>query len=111
MISQIRRVHKNGPKTKKNGLKPWSISQDSLGCNYLKIFLCSSEELFFSLVNPVYLDPGTQAEIQQKFEESSEISLPQFIVDERFEAAATQLAGAISWTTDFTPNRFVNAEA
>jgi len=64
-----------------------------------------SEDLFFSLLNPIYLNPETQAEIQEKFEESSEISLPQFFSLDKFEKAAEQLRSIADWDKDFTPNR------
>ena len=38
-----------------------------------------SEEEFISLVNLEYADPATQTEIQEKFEEESEIQLSDFI--------------------------------
>ena len=41
------------------------------------------EDDFFEWVNPQYLDPTTQVEIQSHFEENSEISLPDFLSPEK----------------------------
>lgn len=66
-----------------------------------------SEDLFFSFVNPLYLNPETQAEIQEKFEESSEISLPDFILPERFAIVAEELKHLQGWEREGPANRSV----
>ncbi len=66
----------------------------------------TSEDLFFSLVNPVYLSPVTQSEIQAKFETSSEICLPDFLNREVFAAAALELESANGWQLTGPPNRY-----
>lgn len=37
------------------------------------------EDFLFSMMNQQYIDPVTQSEIQEKFEEDSEIQLPDFL--------------------------------
>jgi hypothetical protein len=37
------------------------------------------EESFYEWINPVYLDPEVQGQIQEKFEVNSEINLQEFI--------------------------------
>jgi len=64
-----------------------------------------SEDLFFGLVNPVYLDPQTQGDIQEKFEESSEISLPDFFAPEKYSAACEVLKAMKDWKQEGPPNR------
>ena len=88
------------------------IFYNSRICNFFILLNCLSnfssffsEDLFFALLNPIYLNPETQAEIQEKFEESSEISLPQFFSLDQFEKAAEQLRSIADWDKDFTPNR------
>jgi len=57
------------------------------------------EDDFFEWVNPQYLDPTTQVEIQSHFEENSEISLPDFLSPEKFEAVSQALAATTAWKT------------
>jgi hypothetical protein len=71
--------------------------------------LFCSEELFFSLVNPHYLSPVTQSEIQAKFEASSEICLPDFLNRESFAAAAQELHALTHWQLTGPPNRYYKA--
>jgi len=40
----------------------------------------------------MYLDPFTQTEIREKFEESSEISLPDFLIAEKYQEMCLALA-------------------
>ena len=51
------------------------------------------EDEFFSWINPVYLEPETQGEIQSQFEENSEISLAQFLTGEQYSRVSQALAG------------------
>jgi hypothetical protein len=68
--------------------------------------LLRSEDLFFSLINPAYLSPVTQSEIQAKFEKSSEICLPDFLHKESFAAAAQELQSLAGWHHTGPPNRY-----
>ena len=56
--------------------------------------LDQEEEEFFSWINPIYLDPETQGEIQAQFEENSEISLAQFLQGEQYSRVSEALAAA-----------------
>jgi len=62
-----------------------------------------SEDDFYDWINPQYLDPTAQLEIQSHFEENSEISLPEFLSEEKFAAVNQALAKASKsckgWTT------------
>jgi hypothetical protein len=44
-------------------------------------------------INPIYLNPLTQSEIREKFEDSSEISLPDFLIEEKYQ----EMCGALAW--------------
>jgi len=63
------------------------------------------EDIFFSVINPVYLNPMTQAEIQEKFEASSEICLPDFLNVDKFEKVCEQLKSFGDWQVEGPPNR------
>ena len=52
-----------------------------------------TEQEFFWWINPTYLDPLTQSEIREKFEESSEISLPDFLITEKYQ----EMCSALTW--------------
>lgn len=64
-----------------------------------------SEEEFFSWVNPIYLDVNTQSEVQSKFEETSEISLPNFLRKEKFDQVCEALRGNTQWILTGLPDR------
>ena len=49
------------------------------------------EDDFYSWINPMYLEPDIQAEISAKFEDSSEISLPEFLNEEKFNLVTEAL--------------------
>ena len=51
-----------------------------------------TEQEFYWWINPMYLDPLTQTEIREKFEESSEISLPDFLIAEKYQEMCLALA-------------------
>jgi hypothetical protein len=51
-----------------------------------------TEQEFYWWINPMYLDPFTQTEIREKFEESSEISLPDFLIAEKYQEMCLALA-------------------
>ncbi|KAL3869659.1 hypothetical protein ACJMK2_042324 [Sinanodonta woodiana] len=44
------------------------------------------EEVFYGWINPVYLSPDSQGEIQEKFETDSEIELQEFLQTDKYEA-------------------------
>jgi len=63
------------------------------------------EDQFYSWINPSYLDPETQGDIQTKFEESSEISLPGFLSGEQYSAVCRALQAHSKWETVGPPDR------
>ena len=71
-------------------------------------FYVASEE-FYGWINPQYLDPLTQSEIQSEFENNSEISLPNFLQAEKYtklSAALKQLSGEqVIWKTEGPANK------
>jgi hypothetical protein len=73
---------------------------------FMSYGLLCSEDLFFQLINPAYLSPVTQSEIQAKFETSSEICLSDFLHRESFLAAAQQLSKVKGWQLIGPPNRY-----
>ena len=65
-----------------------------------------TEEEFFDWINPAYLDPGTQAEIQENFEMRSEIQLSEFLAEEkRLELAEALLGAKLGWQRKGPANR------
>ena len=72
------------------------------------IFYLASEE-FYGWINPQYLDPLTQSEIQSEFENNSEISLPNFLQAEKYtklSAALKQLSSEqVIWKTEGPANK------
>jgi len=63
------------------------------------------EEDFFAWINPAYLAPDTQAEVQTKFEETSEISLPGFFQKHKFAEVCAALRGVEGWEEEGVPDR------
>jgi len=55
------------------------------------------EDVFYSWLNPAYLDPETQGDIQSKFEESSEISLPDFLSPDKYSEICEALNRQVHW--------------
>ena len=55
------------------------------------------EDEFYAWINPMYLDPEIQMEINTKFEETSEISLPDFLNEDKYKAVSEALIKAKSW--------------
>ncbi|VDI51714.1 Hypothetical predicted protein [Mytilus galloprovincialis] len=49
------------------------------------------ENTFYDWINPAYLDPVTQSEIQEKFEDDSEIELTDFLLPEKYEELKTAI--------------------
>ena len=64
-----------------------------------------SEEEFFSWINPIYLDVNTQSEVQTKFEETSEISLPNFLKKDKFDQVCEALRDSARWKITGLPDR------
>ena len=73
----------------------------------LKLYITFSEELFMSLINPVYLDINTKIQIQERFEETSEINLPEFFLPEKFQAICDKLKSIQDWEQEGPPNRYL----
>ena len=63
------------------------------------------EDKFFSWINPSYLNPETQVDIQSQFENSSEISLSEFLQPELYNDLCLALASHESWTRMGPPDR------
>jgi len=63
------------------------------------------EELFFSWINPLFLDPQNQSEIQSNFEESSEISLPGFFQSDKYDIVCEALRNHSKWELEGPPDR------
>jgi len=47
--------------------------------NYDTLFCLNQEEMVYQWLNPVYLKPGVQEQIREKFEADSEIELQGFL--------------------------------
>nr|XP_036857368.1 prolyl 3-hydroxylase OGFOD1 [Manis javanica] len=63
-------------------------------------------EILYDWINPTYLDMDYQAQIQQEFEEQSEILLKEFLKPEKFAAVCGALEkGDVKWSTQGPPNR------
>ncbi len=71
----------------------------------INFFIIYSEELFMSLVNPIYLDINIQSQIQERFEQTSEINLPQFLLPDKFQSICDKLRSLEDWTLEGPPNR------
>ncbi|XP_022599502.1 prolyl 3-hydroxylase OGFOD1 [Seriola dumerili] len=64
------------------------------------------ETLLLEWVNPVYLDISYQEQIQEEFEDSSEIQLKDFLKEEKFRELGEALRHAqIQWTRRGPPNK------
>uniref|UniRef100_A0A3B3RAC8 Prolyl 3-hydroxylase OGFOD1 n=1 Tax=Paramormyrops kingsleyae TaxID=1676925 RepID=A0A3B3RAC8_9TELE len=64
------------------------------------------EELLLEWVNPVYLDMAYQAQMQEEFEESSEILLKNFLKEDKFKEVNEALKKTeIQWTRRGPPNK------
>jgi len=64
-----------------------------------------SEELFMSLINPMYFNIQMQSEIQAKFEETSELNLPGFLLQDKYDAICDKLKSTGDWKLEGPPNR------
>ncbi|XP_062869024.1 prolyl 3-hydroxylase OGFOD1 [Trichomycterus rosablanca] len=65
-----------------------------------------NEDILFEWVNETYMDPLYQAQVQQEFENSSEIRLPNFLVEDKFKqvSKALQLT-ELQWERKGPPNK------
>ncbi|XP_056612992.1 prolyl 3-hydroxylase OGFOD1 [Triplophysa dalaica] len=64
------------------------------------------ESLIFEWVNEMYLDPCYQAQVQQEFEDSSEICLPNFLQEEKIRQVRSALQSSeIQWQRRCPPNK------
>ncbi len=65
-----------------------------------------------SMVNPIYLDINIQSQIQERFEQTSEINLPQFLLPNKFQSICDKLRSLDDWTLEGPPNRsFLKSKA
>uniref|UniRef100_A0A8C8VE04 Prolyl 3-hydroxylase OGFOD1 n=1 Tax=Pelusios castaneus TaxID=367368 RepID=A0A8C8VE04_9SAUR len=63
-------------------------------------------EILYEWINPVYLDMDSQAQIQEEFEERSEILLKNFLKEEKFQLVCEALQKEdITWRTRGPPNK------
>ncbi|KAG5848496.1 hypothetical protein ANANG_G00099060 [Anguilla anguilla] len=64
------------------------------------------EALLFEWINPVYLDIDYQAQVQEEFEETSEILLKNFLKEEKFKEVNEALKqNGIRWVRRGPPNK------
>ena len=63
------------------------------------------DQEFLDWLNPLYIQPDTQGDIQAQFEESSEISLAGFLTEERYEAVCRALVEQEDWAGRGPPDR------
>ena len=52
---------------------------------YIYVWIPFQEEMVYDWLNPIYLDPSVQGQIQEKFETDSEIELYGFLKVGRFK--------------------------
>ncbi|XP_072516009.1 prolyl 3-hydroxylase OGFOD1 [Salminus brasiliensis] len=70
------------------------------------------EKVLFEWVNETYMDPLYQAQVQQEFEDSSEIRLPNFLQEEKFKQVSEALRLAeVQWEKRGPPNKRCYARA
>ncbi|KAJ8398576.1 hypothetical protein AAFF_G00421040 [Aldrovandia affinis] len=64
------------------------------------------EELLYEWINPVYLDMAYQAQVQEEFEDTSEILLKNFLKEEKFKEVNEALKQVeIQWLRRGPPNK------
>ncbi|XP_034536831.1 prolyl 3-hydroxylase OGFOD1 [Notolabrus celidotus] len=64
------------------------------------------ETLLFEWINPTYLDISYQEQVQEEFEDSSEIQLKDFLKEEKFREVSEALRlSQIQWTKRGPPNK------
>ncbi|XP_027007841.2 prolyl 3-hydroxylase OGFOD1 [Tachysurus fulvidraco] len=72
----------------------------------------ADETLLFEWVNENYMDPLYQAQVQQEFEDTSEIRLPNFLQEEKYTQVIEALRLAeIQWERTGPPNKRCYARA
>ncbi|MCJ8737294.1 hypothetical protein PDJAM_G00022380 [Pangasius djambal] len=72
----------------------------------------SDESVLFEWVNEMYMDPLYQAQVQQEFEDTSEIRLPNFLQEEKYKQVIEALRLAeIQWERRGPPNKRCYARA
>ena len=60
----------------------------------------------YDWINPIYLDIEVQSQIQEKFENDSEIELQGFLKDEKYQEVVKALRGGeIHWQHRGPPNK------
>ncbi|KAM9460902.1 prolyl 3-hydroxylase OGFOD1 [Clarias gariepinus] len=70
------------------------------------------ESALFEWVNEMYMDPLYQAQVQQEFEETSEIRLPNFLQEEKYQQVVEALRSAeVQWERRGPPNKRCYARA
>ncbi|KAM5263221.1 prolyl 3-hydroxylase OGFOD1 isoform 2-T2 [Ctenodactylus gundi] len=62
-------------------------------------------EILYEWINPTYLDMEYQAQIQEEFEERSEILLKEFLKPEKFEKVCEALEKEVEWSICGPPNK------
>ncbi|KAF4082779.1 hypothetical protein AMELA_G00131490 [Ameiurus melas] len=72
----------------------------------------ADESVLFEWVNETYMDPLYQAQVQQEFEDTSEIRLPNFLQEEKYNQVIEALRLAeIQWERRGPPNKRCYARA
>ncbi|XP_053491220.1 prolyl 3-hydroxylase OGFOD1 [Ictalurus furcatus] len=74
--------------------------------------ILADESVLFEWVNETYMDPLYQAQVQQEFEDTSEIRLPNFLQEEKYNQVIEALRLAeIQWERRGPPNKRCYARA
>ncbi|KAI5613873.1 prolyl 3-hydroxylase OGFOD1, partial [Silurus asotus] len=74
--------------------------------------ILTDESVLFEWVNEMYMDPLYQAQVQQEFEDTSEIRLPNFLQEEKYKQVIEALQSAtIEWERRGPPNKRCYARA
>ncbi|KAF7703427.1 prolyl 3-hydroxylase OGFOD1 [Silurus meridionalis] len=74
--------------------------------------ILTDESVLFEWVNEMYMDPLYQAQVQQEFEDTSEIRLPNFLQEEKYKRVIEALQSAtIEWERRGPPNKRCYARA
>ncbi|XP_013406972.1 prolyl 3-hydroxylase OGFOD1 [Lingula anatina] len=70
----------------------------------LQKYVSVPEEFLYEWINPIYLDMEVQAEIQEKFENESEIQLQDFLKEEKYNAVMAALrTDSVKWNLQNSP--------
>ncbi|CAH1773810.1 unnamed protein product [Owenia fusiformis] len=66
----------------------------------------TEEDILYEWVNPIYLDINVQSQIQEKFEEDSEIELKEFIKEEKYQQLVQEMKDHdVEWEHIGPPNK------